>query len=83
MLKRQICSQNHHRNKLEQQASEFLANRAIHEDKYIQLLNETNKSLKNEINFQKKLQNYYHNIDIDYYRKEKMMTGFFISKCNK
>ena len=65
--------------KLEQQASESLANTAIFEDKYIQLLNETNKSRENEINLQKKLQSYYHNIDIDYYGKEKMMTGFFIS----
>ena len=65
--------------KLEQQASESLANTAIFEDKYIQILNETNKSRENEINLQKKLHSYYHNIDIDYYGKEKMMTGFFIS----
>ena len=65
--------------KLEQLASEALANAAIYEDKYIQILNETNKARENEINLQKKLQNYYHNVDIDYYGKEKMMTGFFIS----
>ena len=65
--------------KIEQLASEALANTAIHEDKYIQILNETNKSRESEINFQKKLQNYYQNIDIDYYGKEKMMIGFFIS----
>ena len=65
--------------KIEQQASEALANTAISEDKYIQILNETNKSRENEINLQKKLHSYYHNVDIDYYGKEKMMTGFFIS----
>ena len=65
--------------KLEQQASESLANTALCEDKYIQILNETNKARESEINLQKKLQSYYYNIDIDYYGKEKMMTGFFIS----
>ena len=65
--------------KMEQQASELLANTAIIEDKYIQIIDETNKTRESEINFQKKLQSYYHNIDIDYYGKEKMMIGFFIS----
>ena len=65
--------------KIEQLASESLANTAICEDKYIQILKDTNKSREEEINFQKKLHSYYHNIDADYYEKEKMMTGFFIS----
>ena len=65
--------------KLELQASEALANAAICEDKYIQILDETNKARENEVNLQKKLHSYYHNVDIDYYGKEKMMTGFFIS----
>ena len=65
--------------KIEQIASEALANTAICEDKYIQILKDTNKTREEEINFQKKLHSYYHNIDADYYEKEKMMTGFFIS----
>ena len=65
--------------KMENKASESLANNALLEDKYIQVLNEANKSRENEINSQKKLQSYYHNIDADYYGKIRMMTGFFIS----
>ena len=65
--------------KMENKASESLANNALLEDKYIQILNEANKSRENEINSQKKLQSYYHNIDADYYGKIRMMTGFFIS----
>ena len=65
--------------KMENKASEYIANTALYEDKYIQILKEANKSRENEINTQKKLQNYYHNIDVDYYGKIKMMTGFFIS----
>ena len=66
-------------NKMENKASEYLANTALFEDKYVQALNEANKSRENEINSQKKLQSYYHNIDTDYYGKIRMMTGFFIS----
>ncbi len=66
-------------NKMENKASENLANTALFEDKYVQALNEVNKSRENEINSQKKLQSYYHNIDTDYYGKIRMMTGFFIS----
>ena len=66
-------------NKMENKASENLANAALFEDKYVQALNEANKSRENEINSQKKLQSYYHNIDTDYYGKIRMMTGFFIS----
>ena len=66
-------------NKMENKASENLANTALFEDKYVQALNEANKSRENEINKQKKLQSYYHNIDTDYYGKIRMMTGFFIS----
>ena len=66
-------------NKMENKASECLANTALFEDKYVQALNEANKSRENEINSQKKLQSYYHNIDTDYYGKIRMMTGFFIS----
>jgi hypothetical protein len=65
--------------KIEKMASESLANTAIIEDKYIQTLNETNKSRETEINTQKQMLSFYHNVDIDYYEKEKMMTGFFIS----
>ena len=65
--------------KMENKASEHLANTTLLEDRYIQSLKDTNKSRENEIISQKKLQNYYHNIDVDYYGKIKMMTGFFIS----
>ena len=65
--------------KLEHLGSEYLTNTAIYEDRYIQQLNETNKTRETEINLQKKIQNYYYNIDIDINGKEKMMTGFFIS----
>ena len=65
--------------KMENKATEHLTNTALFEDKYIQLLKETNKSRENEINTQKKLQSYYQNIDFDYYGKTRMMTGFFVS----
>ena len=65
--------------KMENKATEYLTNTVLFQDKYIQNLKETNKSRENEINSQKNIQKYYHNIDIDYYGKIKMMTGFFIS----
>jgi len=69
--------------KMEAKASENLANTALFEDKYFQAVNEANKSRENEIKTQKVLQSFYHNIDIDYYGKVKMMTGFFISSLNR
>ena len=65
--------------KLENKASESLANTTVFEDKYIQTLTEANKARENEINAQKKIQRYYHNIDSDYYGKIRMLTGFFVS----
>jgi len=69
--------------KMEAKATENLANTALFEDKYFQAVNEANKSRENEIKTQKALQSFYHNIDIDYYGKVKMMTGFFISSLNR
>ena len=69
--------------KMEAKATENLANTALFEDKYFNAVNEANKSRENEIKTQKALQSFYHNIDIDYYGKVKMMTGFFISSLNR
>ena len=69
--------------KMEAKATENLANTALFEDKYFQAVNEANKSRENEIKTQKALQSFYHNIDIDYYGKVKMMTGFFISSLKR
>ena len=66
-------------NKMENKATENLTNTALFEDKYIQILKETNRTRENEINSQKILLSYYHNIDFDYYSKIRMMTGFFVS----
>ena len=66
-------------NKMENKATEALAATTLIEDKYIKALNEANKSREYEIQAQKKLQIYYHNVDTDYYGKIRMMTGFFIS----
>ena len=69
--------------KMEAKATENLANTALFEDKYFQIVNEANKSRESEIKAQKDLQSFYHNIDIDYYGKVKMMTGFFISSLKR
>ena len=66
-------------NKMENKATEVLANTALVEDRYVKALNEANKSREYEIQAQKKLQIYYHNVDTDYYGKIRMMTGFFVS----
>lgn len=65
--------------KMERIASESLANTGLLEDKYVKIINEANQSRENDINSQKTLQHFYHNIDSDYYGKIRMMTGFFIS----
>jgi len=69
--------------KMEKMASESLANTATIEDKYIQLLKETNKSRETEINTQKQLLNYYHKTEVDYNEKKKLMTSFFISSLTR
>ena len=69
--------------KLEAKATESIANTALCEDKYINILNEANKARENETSYQKKLQNYYQSIDNDFYLKIKMMTGFFITSLKK
>ena len=69
--------------KLEAKATESIANTALCEDKYINILTEANKARENETSYQKKLQNYYQSIDNDFYTKIKMMTGFFITSLKK
>ena len=65
--------------KMEQSASELLANTASIEDKYIDLMNDTNKLRENENLNQKKILTFYYTIDNDFYEKEKLMLGFFVS----
>ena len=65
--------------KMEQSASELLANAASIEDKYIDLMNDTNKLRENENLNQKKMLTFYYTIDNDFYEKEKLMLGFFVS----
>ena len=65
--------------KMEQSASELLANTASIEDKYIDLMNDTNKLRENENLNQKKMLTFYYTIDNDFYEKEKLMLGFFVS----
>ena len=69
--------------KLESKATESIANTALSEDKYINILGETNKARENEINSQKKIQNMYQNIDNDFYSKIKLMFGIFITSLKK
>ena len=69
--------------KLEAKASEYIANTALCEDRYINMLNDTNKARENEINSQKNLHTYYHKADDDYYSKIKTITGFFITSLKK
>ena len=69
--------------KLEKNATESLTNTVISEDKYINVLSETNKARENEINSQKKIQNYYQTNDTDYYSKIKMVLGLFITCFKK
>jgi hypothetical protein len=66
-------------NKMEQTASELLANTAIIEDKYIDIMNETNKLRETENLNQKKILTFYYNMDTNFYEKQKLMLGFFIS----
>ena len=69
--------------KLEAKATESIANTALCEDKYINILNETNKARENEINSQKKMQKFYQVNDVEFYKRVKMMTGFFITSLKK
>ena len=69
--------------KLESKATESIANTALSEDKYLNILNETNKNRENEISSQKNLQIFYQNIDKDFYTKVKNITGFFITSLKK
>ncbi len=65
--------------KLEGKATESIANTALFEDKYVNVLDETNKARENEINSQKKMHDFYQKIDNDFYAKIKSMTSFFIT----
>ena len=69
--------------KMEAKATESIANTALCEDKYINILAETNKARENEISSQNKMHNFYQNFDKDFYSKIKMMTGFFITSLKK
>ena len=69
--------------KLEKTATEALTNTVLCEDKYINILSETNKARENEINSQKKMHNYYQTNDTDYYSKIKIILGLFITCFKK
>ena len=69
--------------KLEAKATDSIANTALYEDKYVNILDETNKARENETNSQKKMHNFYQNMDNDYYTKMKTMTGFYITSLKK
>jgi len=69
--------------KLEKTATEALTNTVLCEDKYINILSETNKARENEINSQKKMHNYYQTNDTDYYSKIKTILGLFITCFKK
>ena len=69
--------------KLEKTATESLTNTVLCEDKYINILSETNKARENEINSQKKIHNYYQTNDTDYYSKIKTILGLFITCFKK
>ena len=69
--------------KLEAKATESIANTALCEDKYVNILNETNKARENETNSQKKMHKFYQVNDIEFYKRVKMMTGFFITSLKK
>ena len=69
--------------KLEKNATEALTNTVLCEDKYINLLSETNKARENEINSQKKIHNYYQTNDTEYYSKIKTILGLFITCFKK
>ena len=65
--------------KMEQNASELLASTASIEDKYIDIMNDTNKLRETENLNQKKMLTFYYTADTDFYEKEKIMLGFFVS----
>ena len=65
--------------KMEQTASELLANTASIEDKYIDIMNDTNKLRETENLNQKKMLTFYYAADVDFYEKQKLMLGFFTS----
>ena len=69
--------------KLKAKATESIASTALCEDKYVNILNETNKARENETNSQKKMHKFYQVNDIEFYKRVKMMTGFFITSLKK
>ena len=58
--------------KMEQTASELLANTASIEDKYIDIMNDTNKLRETENLNQKKMLTFYYTADVDFYEKQKL-----------
>ena len=69
--------------KLEAKATESIANAALCEDKYINILKDANKARENEIQSQKIIHDFYQKNDSELYSKIKMMTGFFITGLKK
>lgn len=65
--------------KMEAKATESLANAAICEDKYMNILEEANKARENETLLQKKIHEFYETADDFYYNKIKGVIGFFIT----
>ena len=69
--------------KMEAKATESLANAAICEDKYMNILEEANKARENEILLQKKIHEFYETADDFYYNKIKGVIGFFITNLKQ
>ena len=69
--------------KMEAKATESLANAAICEDKYMNILTETNKARENETLLQKKIHGFYETADDFYYNKIKGVIGFYITNLKQ
>ena len=69
--------------KMEAKATESLANAAICEDKYMNILEEANKARENETLLQKKIHEFYETPDDFYYNKIKGVIGFFITNLKQ
>ena len=69
--------------KMEAKATESLANAAICEDKYMNILEEANKARENETLLQKKIHEFYETADDFYYNKIKGVIGFFITNLKQ
>ena len=69
--------------KMEAKATESLANAAICEDKYMNILEEANKARENETLLQKKIHEFYETADDFYYNKIKEVIGFFITNLKQ